>query len=284
MVKLLGKISLALIMSLSVAGLLLIAGLLTAIEVLAPPSFSTSLASVENVSAKAWLVFDPDSGDVLYSENDSEVLPIASVAKLIAAEVFAKQANLFATTTITWVDLSHDGRAGGLVYGDTYTFHELLFPLLLESSNDAAGVFERNRPELIEEMNVYADSLGLSQTEFFDASGLSVFGVSTAAELRLLLRDIYLNSPHLIDISGLVQYLGTQRGWLNNSPFITEAEYVGGKHGYLPEARYTAAIIFKETLANSAHRNVGYILLGSRDLEHDVKLLRNHVGSNVSYR
>ena len=283
MVKLLGKISLALVLSSAVAALLLVAGLLTAIEVLAPPSFSTSLANVENVSADAWLIFDPHTGDIFYSHQIDEVLPIASVVKLVAAHVFAKESELFATTSITWADLSHEGRSGGLAYGEIYTFHELLFPLLLESSNDAAGVFERNYPELIDEMNAYAASLGLSATSFVDASGLSAAGVSTVRELRLLLQDILINDPHIIDITGLAQYLGANRGWLNNNPFVSDPDYLGGKHGYLPEARYTATALFSETLSGGANKTIGYILLGSRDLTHDIKLLRGHVENHVRY-
>jgi len=283
MVKLFGKVSLVLVMTLAVAGGLFVAALLTAVEWLAPPNFSSSLATVQNITADAWLVFDPETRQVIYAYQEDEVLPIASVTKLFAARTFYKENDVWATTTVTWSDLSGDGRAGSLQYGKVYNFYTLLFPLLLESSNDAAEVLERNDKELVQKMNSYASTLELEQTAFVDASGLSSGDVSSALDLATLTTDIFKNTRHVIDITSLPLYIGEQ-GWLNNNPFATDEKYQGGKHGYTPEANRTAVLLFEESLKNGVNKTVGYILLGSSDLEYDVKLLRNHVQSNVTYR
>lgn len=283
MLKLMGQASMLVVMSLTLAGVLLVAALLTAVEWLAPPSFSTSLASVEGVSAEAWAVFDPITGEVLNEHQAEQVLSLASVVKLPAAHVFYRDYDVFATTTITWPDLLTEGEAGNLRYGDTHTFHELLFPLLLTSSNDAAVVYERNQPNLVEVMNDYAASLGLGNTVFADASGLSAANRSTAREVARLVADINNQNQHLIDITGLEYYWGTT-AWQNNSPFIAMTDYIGGKHGYTPEADNTAVAIFTESLQGNIEREVGYVLLGSANLVHDIKLLRNYVQNHVKFR
>lgn len=283
MLKLLGRVSIAIILTIAFTSALLLASLLFVVEYFAPPSFSTSLANVQNVSAKSWLVFDAESGKVIYEYRAREARPIASVTKLIAAKVFYDSNNIWANTTITWSDVAADGRAGKLSYGETYDFHTLLFPLLLESSNDAAKVFSRNDEKLVEKMNSYATSLNLTKSTFADTSGLSNKDISTSRELATLISDIYRHNPHLISITSLGQYLTAQNGWLNNNPFASDPDFAGGKHGYTEDAGHTAVTLFDETLKNGANRTIGYILLGSSNLDYDAKLLRDHVKNNVSF-
>lgn len=281
--KILGHVSVAIILTIAFTSALFLAALLFAVQYFAPPSFSTSLATVQNVSASAWLVFDAESGEIIYEYNADDTLPVASITKLIAAKTFYDSNNIWATTTITWSDLNGDGRAGKLAYGEIYDFHTLLFPLLLESSNDAAKAFSRNDVNLIEKMDSYARSLNLYNTSFADASGLSAGNVSTAREIKTIVSDIYRFNRHLMDITSLNQYLTSQTGWLNNNPFASDADFQGGKHGYTPEAGHTAAVLFNEALKNGAKRSIGYILLDSGNLEYDVKLLRDHVKNSVSF-
>lgn len=277
-----GKITLALIMSIAIAGCFLVMGLLAVVDVFAPPSFSISLASVQNISAKAWLIFDVETGTILYEQNAQEALPIASITKLPMAKVFSDTQDIWATTTITWADISAEGRAGKLSHNQTYTLHTLLFPLLLESSNDASAVFARVSSELVPDMNSYAQAQGWTHTIFTDTSGLSTGNMATAREVRSMLREVYLYNRHLIDITSLPSYYASDNGWLNNNPFVTDDRYIGGKHGYTPEAGRTSATIFKESLQNGQERTIGYIVLGSDNLAYDMNILRNHTQRFVS--
>ena len=110
--------------------------------------------------------------------------------------------------------------------------------------------------------------------------GLRLFRSSSTS----LTRHTYYTNRHLIDISGLSSYLTPQNGWINNNPFALDDAYMGGKHGYTPEAKLTAVSLFEEKLANGSVRVIGYVLLGSNNLEHDMSLLRNHVQHNVSFQ
>ncbi|MCA9366125.1 D-alanyl-D-alanine carboxypeptidase [Candidatus Kaiserbacteria bacterium] len=283
MKRFLGKVTVAMLLTLALGGAVVVASLLQAVEVLVPPSFSMSLATVQNVSAKAWLVFDLETGQTLYSFNENKSLPIASITKLPAAKMMYEQGDIWATTMVSWADVAEEGRAGKLTAGETYLMHTLLFPLLLESSNDAAHVFLRTHPELVDEMNAYANHLGLTATTFADTSGLSDDNVSSASDLRTVLRDMYEHSRQLIAITTLPAYYSLDNGWLNNSPYIDIPEYRGGKHGYTYAAGYTAAVLFEEPLQNGSVRTLGYILLGSGDLRLDMKLLRDHVQQHVRF-
>lgn len=240
----------------------------------------------EFVSAKAYYIFDGEAGNgevALAAFNEDEPLPIASVTKLAAAAAWNELVPLSGSTSITWSDLNAEGRAGRFSFGETYTYHDLLFPLLLESSNDAAAVMERETEgDILERMNGYASDLALPHTAFADASGLSDRNVSTAKELALLSTFLKQRHTHVFDITGLNQYILEQNGWPNNNPFISDERYVAGKHGFTYEANRTAVAFFRETFATE-DRIIGYVVLGSDDLLEDVGTLRDFVQQSVTF-
>lgn len=280
-----GRISiLAVIVLMFASGMLLIAAWSVEYALRYNPTLTVvPITPSSEITAKAYMVFDQESGTQVISKQKDEVLPIASVTKLLSASVFYANADLQATTTIVWPDVVTPSTAGRLHLGEVYTYRELLYPLLLESSNDAAAAMARVLPELLPQMQAYADALNLQHTVFADASGLSAQNVSTAHELSILVRDLYDAQPHIFDITRLRQYIGTHTGWMNNDPFVAQEGYAGGKHGFTIAANRTATVFFDETLQNGAVRTVGYVLLGSDDLLADVELLREQVRQHVRY-
>jgi D-alanyl-D-alanine carboxypeptidase len=235
-----------------------------------------------SVDAKAYAVFDLESGEVLVSKNIDTVLPIASVTKLFTATVVSKYNKPDEIVTVTNSDMAAEGGAGKLFAGQEYTYHELLFPLLLESSNDAAALFERvTGGEVVKQMNILAKDKGLPATFFADASGLSAKNVSSSRDLITFLLYINKNESHVLDITHLKKYVGPYTGWLNNSPVLA-ASYLGGKHGYTGEANRTLVALFLEDFS-SKKRTIGYILLGSSDLRKDTRELRDFVATQVTY-
>ncbi len=272
-----------LVFALAVAGSIVVGTVATAIEVLAPPHYEIMIGSPEELSAASWIVFDTETGEVFASKEEDTQLPIASVTKLGTAAVLYADNRLFATTTVTWDDLAAEGRAGRLKAYKEYDVHTLLFPLLLESSNDAATTLARSESSLVLEMNEFAAGLGLLHTVFADTSGLADGNVSTAAELAVLVAEIYTNRRHILDITSLPSYLTEEDGWLNNNPYIATPEYLGGKHGFTDAAGHTAVAVFRESF-EAGERPVGYVLLKSSDLSGDMEALRAYVREYVVYR
>lgn len=235
-----------------------------------------------DLSARSWIVFDLMTGTELFSYQPNLQLPIASITKLMSAVAFYEENDMTTVASITGTDVAAEGRAGKLTRGDTYTYHELLFPLLLESSNDAAAVIERVDTDVVNRMNEYTDFLPL--TIFDDASGLSDMNRSTATELRTFIRFISQEAPHILDITQIEEFYSAENGWINNNPFIDDPSYRGGKHGYTNAANRTAVALFSEKLSNESTRTLGYVILGSDDLVTDMTALRAHVREHTTYR
>lgn len=227
------------------------------------------------LTAQSWVLFEPDSGYIYRGKESGAVLPIASLTKLFTAYVASNDPGLEEEIKITWADLATEGRAGKLEYDETYTMRELLFPLLLESSNDAGAAIRRTIGENVfnERVRLLFEELSLENTAISDASGLSEGNVSSAEELAQFLSYVYQNEPHILDITQLHQYVGENNGWINNNPAHTFRFWRGGKHGYTPEAGRTFAGFYE--LANG--RVVGVIFLGSSDLEADISSLQRYL-------
>lgn len=243
-------------------------------------------AAPPRMSARAWGVFDTETGQLISGRAVTSVRPIASVTKLMTAHVALDLLSLDATTTISARAVATEGRLGRLKTGEVLSIRELLFPLLLESSNDAAEAIAEygNRDAFLARMNATARELGLAATVFGDPSGLSPANVSTVADMAQFVEYLAHNQQYILDISSLPEYVGTAHTW-HNVDTISEVEtFHGGKHGYTDEADRTLAAIFEETASSGDTRKFTIVLLGSDDLQADVETLRAFVRGHVAYR
>lgn len=238
------------------------------------------------VSADAWVLFDAETGEVLAGKETEKVLPIASVTKLITAETALNNAyNLDATTTISWRATATEGTTGKLSTNEKIQARELLFPLLLESSNDAAEAIAEHvtRDVFISDMNKRVAILGMTHTMLQDPSGLSPKNVSTVSDLRILLQHLYENHRHILDITRLTTFVGAKHVWQNNDPVFSSNGFIGGKQGFTNEAGRTFGGVFEERFSTDIVRPIGLIILGSDQMLSDITTLREALHTNVDF-
>lgn len=233
------------------------------------------------LDVSAYAIFDVETGEIISAYNDETVLPIASVTKLITAAATTELLPEEKETTISYADIAEDGRSGRLSVGERYTTHELLFPLLLESSNDAAATLERiAEGTLVDEMNELVAKAGAKDMVLSDTSGLSSRNVASARDLATVSSYLYKTEPHIFDITRLSKRAGPYVGWTNNSP-VLEDNYRGGKHGYTEAAKRTLVALYEETYP-AGKRTLGYVVLGSENLRSDMEKLRLYARESVS--
>jgi len=240
-------------------------------------------ANIEKLPVSAFIVFDVETGEIFASKEADKSLPVASITKLVTAAAAADTLDLEATAVVANTDVYTEGRSGKLNPGEKYTYRELLFPLLLESSNDVATVFEREtQGGIVRNMNLFTKNLGASDTSFLDASGLSEKNISTASDLMAITSYIYKESPHILDITKLSQFVGPYTGWVNNNP-VLNSSYLGGKHGYTVAANRTIVSLFEEKF-KAGSKTLGYIVLGSDDLKSDIATLREYTAQSIYFQ
>lgn len=144
-------------------------------------------------SAKASAVINADTGEVIYSKNAGEKLPMASTTKIMTALLLCENGDFEKEITVSADMLKVEGSSMGLLPGDRVSYRALLYGLLLASGNDAANVTAITLGGSLEEfaklMNDKAAELGLSNTHFVTPSGLDADGhYTTALDLAQLAR------------------------------------------------------------------------------------------------
>ena len=150
---------------------------------------TTNTTKGPEVRSAAVLVVDGTSGEVIFQRDPGLVTPIASITKLMTALVVIDgQQSLDEVITITKDDCwQGKGAFSHLPVGAKLTRGDLMRLALMASENRAAHTLGRNYPggtaAFVRTMNIKAKALGMTQTRFDDASGLSSRNVSTPRDL-----------------------------------------------------------------------------------------------------
>lgn len=229
------------------------------------------------ITAEAAIVQSLDENFPFFHFNTYKSWPMASLSKLMTAVLVLEEAGKNKKITITEKAVAAEGESGGLKSGEIYTSQDLLKIMLLASSNDAAAAFEDyfgGKDEFLKLLNKRAGYLEMTQTVFFDASGLSDLNQSTATDLLRLTKYILEKEPDIFNWSRLPNFLvqpingEKSRTIVNIDPLVSNDDFWGGKTGTSEEARENLVAIF--SLQN---KRIAMILLGSRDRFKDAETL-----------
>lgn len=143
------------------------------------------------------LVVDQDTHEVLFSKNDSAVLPIASLTKLMTGVIISEaKLPMNEQITISQDDVDTEkGSSSRLTVGTTLTRGEMLHLALMSSENRAAHALGRTypggMPEFVRLMNAKAKLLGMNGTRYVEPTGLSSQNQSSAQDLAMLVNTAY---------------------------------------------------------------------------------------------
>ncbi|MBU2595232.1 serine hydrolase [Patescibacteria group bacterium] len=221
------------------------------------------------VRAKAAVAIDIDNGQTLFTYNQNEVLPIASLTKIMTATVALENlANLEEAVTVSRSAALVEGSKMNIWIDEKIALKDLLYGLILKSGNDAALAIEEyhdgilKQKTFIAKMNDKAKFLGLMTTEYFDSAGITE-NKSTALELSILL-NYALRNETFARIAGTVQYNAKSfNGSLEhnmtttNRLLRTRTDTIVGKTGYSEAAGYNFINAFRSP---QGHRIVVVVL------------------------
>lgn len=246
---------------------------------------NTNIDSEPKVSAKAYLVGDLNTGEVILAKNQDQRFPIASTSKLMTALVASKLANPDATTKITKTALATYGQNGELRLGEKIKITDLIYPLLLESSNDAAEALALyfGRDNFIAKMNQEASALQMTSTSYEDPSGLTPHNLSTVSDLFKLAGYMAQQQSDLFKITTKSSYSTKNHSWSNISQFLKNDGYIGGKSGYTDPAKQTVVSLFNLPLRQTSLRPIAITLLQSEDRKKDVEAILKYLKKNIYY-
>ena len=151
-------------------------------------------AELPDTSAQAYVLYCPDNGEILASENENERMKPASTTKLMTTLITLEHAAK-GNEIITFTDeMTAEGSSMYLKLGEQVTLRDLAVGMMLSSGNDAANAaaitIGGSSEEFAELMNSRAAEIGMENTHFVTPSGLDDDEhYSTAYDLALLMTE-----------------------------------------------------------------------------------------------
>lgn len=226
------------------------------------------------VKAKALYCLDCSSNKILFAENTSEPLPIASITKLITAMIVLEEMELEKVLEVPQDITLVERHVVGLKPGDLLSVKDLLHGMLIESGNDCAEVLARAYPKggrdgFIAAMNRKAVALGASTTTFFTPSGLDMkvtlgrkegmylearkANTASAEEVASIAREAFKNEL-ICKISSTKSYtMRTRNSTPRDYPLVSNDKLLnrnlpvmGAKTGYTNQAGRCIVVLFKD--------------------------------------
>lgn len=230
------------------------------------------------VLAKSALIVDIKSGKKLYEKNPNEILPVASLMKLLSSLVVLDSIPLEKEITLSQEVINTLGEAGDFQAGEKVEARHLLFSSLIQSSNDAmmglvSDLGENNFSLLLKSK---AFQLGLKKVRITDPIGLSVETTAIASEVAKIAKAAFGND-FIKKILSIPEYTFTSRSGIlhravSTNSLIFDRRVIVAKTGFLESVGQNYAALVKPA---GLERELLLILLGSPNRDKDTFTLLN---------
>jgi D-alanyl-D-alanine endopeptidase (penicillin-binding protein 7) len=209
---------------------------------------------VPDLRAEAAIIYNPETGQVLWEENSQAQRSIASITKVMTAAVFLENnPDLSRQVVVQRADV----RRASTTYlraGYKISTNDLLHLLLIGSDNAAARALARVSPQgaegFITRMNEKARELGLTNTRYADPSGLLAANVSSAYDMARLIA--YVSADQRIsEIMRMQEYsaaVGRRSVTVRSTNQLVrqgDVDVLAGKTGFISKAGYCLATLLR---------------------------------------
>ena len=211
------------------------------------PATAWGASNAPPLQARAAIVMEASTGDVLYSKNSRQRRSIASATKLMTVLVALQRTDLDDVFTAANYHASPGESQIGLRPGERMSVRDLLRATLLPSANDAAAAIAvgtmGSTQQFVAEMNARAKALGLRDTHYTTPVGLDDLGnYSSARDLAKLAVRLraYEFFRRTTDLPRATLRSGARkRTVINRNTLVRNVEAVNGvKTGHTNRAGY----------------------------------------------
>jgi len=216
--------------------------------------FDDTGALVPDPRAEAAIIYEVETGKVLWESHGQDQRSIASITKVMTAIVFLEESpDLSAPVLVQRADM----RGASTTYlrsGDKVTKGDLLHLMLIASDNAAARVLARTSSHgtegFVRRMNEKAVDLGLASTQYADTSGLLAANVSSAYDLARLITHAS-GDPRISSIMQKQDYkavAGRRTITIHSTNQLVrqgDVDVQAGKTGFITKAGYCLATLLR---------------------------------------
>ena len=253
-------------------------------ELKAQNFISTSTGYLTNIfcgeevalTARLALVRFLNNNNKIYELNVDSHWSVASITKLITAVVAGEKIDAEQKITFTDQMFTDENDMANFKAGETFKSIDLVKAMLMLSSNNAAEALAQSfsLEDFINLMNEKAKELNLSETRFFDSTGLSAKNQSTPNDIFKIINYLYQSHPEILKITAkkndyILELNSKTKLFLSNiNQFAGQTDFDGGKSGFTDEAQGNLVSIF-----SVKKEPIVIIILGSQDRFGDTKKL-----------
>ncbi|MFA5991339.1 MAG: serine hydrolase [Candidatus Doudnabacteria bacterium] len=229
------------------------------VSALSMPQTGSELAEMSGVSAKAYVVVNTETGEVLVAKNENDLRVPASLTKLVTAlVVLDTKPKLSKAVAITAADQTAGSCSSGgacikAKAGVKFTVDGLFHAALIPSANNAANALARSTglssEKFVSLMNEKVKALGAINTKFNEPTGMDSGNVTTAADYAKIVTAAF-NNKYLKNISSKEKYTLRSSNNFRYTQVIKNTDklladedinIIGAKTGYLDESQYNFA-------------------------------------------
>lgn len=253
-------------------------GVALAIAVLLPAAAEAARGRL--VTARAGILVDRQTGEVLWQHNPDVPLPPASTTKVVTAALALQSGELDRSFAVSRKAAAEPPSNIRLRSGSSLALDDLVYAILLNSANDASVVIAEGLsgsvPAFAARMNVHAYTLGARNSHFLNPNGLPAEGhVSTA-------RDLATIFDHALNLPGFRDVLETRARTIRTTDRSRRAIALQTKNRLLTNYRYRvigktgwtrAAKKCFVGAAQHGNRELVFAILGSDDMWGDLQRL-----------
>ena len=225
--------------------ILFLAMLLSSLSYAAP----SLIPAPPSLAAKSYILIDATSGKVLVEHNADQVLPPASLTKIMTSYVAAHEVtkgNISLTDQVR-ISVKAWRKGGSKMYikeGDFIALEDLLRGVIIQSGNDASiAVAEHvagSEEAFADLMNQHAVALGMNNSHFVNATGWPAKNHHTnARDLSTLTQALIQSFPTHYDMYSEKHYTFSKIKQRNRNLLLWRDSTVDGvKTGHTEEAGY----------------------------------------------
>ena len=225
---------------------------------------------VPDVRAEAAIIYNPETGEVLWENHSKDQRSIASITKVMTALVFLESNTPLSTpVTVQRSDVAHASTTY-LRNGFKLTAEDLLNLMLVGSDNAAARALARasylGYEAFIQRMTAKARELGLESTVYADPSGLLAENMSSAYDQARLIAYAAADERvgAIMRKTSFTTTVGKRVITANSTNQIVRSgdiDVVGGKTGFIGRSGYCLATLLR--LPQSGQQ-VAFVVLGAK--------------------
>lgn len=167
---------------------------------------------IEEVKAKAWIVYDRETEKVILEKEADQVLFPASTTKIMTAILAIESGDMTRklTASHTAVNLTSGSSKVGFVAGEEVSMRDVIAGLMVASGNDAANMIAESLAGSIEafagQMNSKAREIGMKDSFFCNPSGLQDYSHVVTVRDMAILTDYALAIPEFRELVSLKTY------------------------------------------------------------------------------